>query len=87
MNNIAKPDVYDQVETWLEAAICMIVLPTVALTRKSSYKTVRAIGQILVVVPLLPWTILSGVVVIILFLIIVIGAIVVDSLLTWWEKV
>lgn len=60
-----------------------IAFPTMEFTKNAKRKSVRVLGRVLVVVPMLPWTLFAALVIVAL------GAIAGLLLLVieWWEKI
>lgn len=69
-------------ESLVRFMFCLF-LPTIALTRKSQNKTVRALGQIGAVFPLLPLTFLGSLVTLVCVFCILVG----HYLHLWWKSV
>ncbi len=65
---------------WINAAIC----PTQEFTKSSSKKWVRALGEIGVIIPMLPWTIFAGTTIVVFGIVVVIP---VGALIAWYDNV
>lgn len=75
------------IPTCLEETLTLICFPSIYFTETSNIKIVRIVGRILVVIPMLPWSLFSisflFIVAIIIYSLFLVG----DTFRTWWDKV